>query len=49
MAGKVVVKKEVMKKALTELLNKIPGFKALVLGEVSLLTRQSGGGCFLAD
>ena len=44
MAGKVVVEKEVVKEALAELLNKIPAFKALVSGEGSLPTRQSGEG-----
>ena len=38
-----------MKEALAELLNKILAFKALVSGEGSLLTRQSGGGSCLVD
>ena len=36
------VEKEVVKEALAELLNEIPAFKALVLGEGLPLTRQSG-------
>ena len=39
-AGRVMVKKEVVK----ELLNEIPAFKALVSGEGSLPTRQTGRG-----
>ena len=42
MAGRVMVEKEVVKEALAELLNEIPAFKALVLGEGLPLTRQSG-------
>ena len=42
MSGRVMVEKEVVKEALTELLNEIPAFKALVLREGLLLTRQSG-------
>ena len=42
MAGRVMVEKEVVKEAIAELLNEIPAFKALVLGEGLPLTRQSG-------
>ena len=39
-----MVEKEVVKEALAELLNEIPALKALVSGEGSLRTRQSGEG-----
>ena len=48
-AGRVVVKKEVVKEALAELLNEILAFKALVSGEGALTTRQSGEGPSSAD
>ena len=39
-AGRVVVEKEVVKEALTELLGEIPAFRALVSGESSRPARQ---------